>query len=377
MGEGKARSGPGRGLPFFLVMLSLGVPAFASSLNIEDEVGSFLPEFRNAPVIAERPVFGPEGKKVAGLRLLAIPGRHLEMVYGECGTNRVPLLLGTGGRFLTDSTARAEDFARRIIDTRFGDSGQIGQAILIRGGPFSYLARIDYSQKGKPLGNLLFDLSTQRILVGNLQSKDQFGRNGPHEQGPQMEPQAPRKLKSLTSVPIYPLFFSDRATCLAMILGYWAANGYPELMGMGGANKGKGGDPLREWIRGIDLIGRGCPECQSVEKTVEVVSSWSGLPLAVQLIRGEAWKDGQPSFQMIQRLIEHENQPFLLVDAAGVSPRYAVGIGYLVGGGFSFVACLLPGPQDLKSVWNPVFLNWEKDFQNLHFYRISPAIRNG
>jgi len=361
----------------FLGILTLGTPALASSLNIEQEVGSFLPEFKDASVIAERAVFGWEGEKVAGLRLLAIQGRYLEIVYGEYGTNRVPLLLGTGGRFLTDSTTRAEDFAKRIIDTRFGDFGQIGETILIRGGPFSYLARIDYSKKGKPLGNLLFDLSTQKILVGNLPTKEQSGRNGPCEQGPPTEAQAPRKLKSLTSVPVYPLFFSDRATCLAMILGYWAANGYPELMGVGASSKGREGDHLREWIRGIDLIGRGCPECQSIERTVEVVSSWSGIPLAVRLIPGEAWKDGRPSFQMIQRLIDRENQPFLVEDAARVSPRYGVGVGYLVAGGCSFVACQLPGPQDLKSVWNPVFINWEKDFQNLNFYRISPASRNG
>jgi hypothetical protein len=247
--------------------------------------------------------------------------------------------------------------------------------MLIRGGPFSYLARIDYSQKGKPLGNLLFDLSTQKIVVGNLQSKKQSGR--PYEPGPPTEPQGPRKLKTLTSIPVYPLFFSDRATCLAMVLGYWAANGYPELMKIRASSKEREGDALREWIRGIDLIGRGCPECQPVEKTVEVISSWSGIPLAVEVNRGEAWKNGQSSFRRIQRLIDLGNQPFLVEDAAGVSPRYGVGMGYLVAGGCSFVACLLPGPQDLKSVWNPVFINWEKDFQNLNFYRISPASRNG
>lgn len=373
----KTRGGTGRGLIFFFVMLSVGVPAFASGPDIGDEVGSFLPEFTNALVIAERPVFGQEGKKVAGLRLLASQGRHLEIVYGESGAGRVPLLLGTGGRFLTDSTARAEDFAKRIIHTRFGDSGQIGRTLLIRGGPFSYLARIDYSQKGKPLGNLLFDLSTQKILVGNPQSKEQSAGNRLYEPGAPTEPQVPRKLKTLTSVPVYPLFFSDRATCLAMILGYWAANGYPELMGIGTAGKDKGGDPLKEWIRGIDLVGRGCSECQSIEKTVELISTWSGRPLAVRLIRAEAGSDGRPSFQVIQRLIDDENQPFLLVDAACQAPRYAVGVGYLVAGGWSFVACLMPVAEDVTSVWKPVFINWGNDFQSLQFYQISPSRRNG
>jgi hypothetical protein len=366
----------GWGLIFFFVMLSVGVPAFASGLYPEDGVGSFLPEFRNAPVIGERPVFGQEGKKVAGLRLLTIQGRHLEIVYGEFGASRVPLLLGTGGRFLTDSTARAEDFAKRIIQTRFGDSGQIGRTILVRGGSFSYWARIDYSQKGKPLGNLLFDLSTQKILVANPQSKEQSARDRPYEPGPPTEPQVPRKLKTLTSVPFYPLFFSDRATCLAMILGYWAANGYPELMGIGASSKDKEGDPIRQWIRGIDLIGRGCSECQSIGKTVELISTWSRRPLAVKLIRGDAASDGWPSFQVIQGLID-ENQPFLLVDTSCEPPRYAVGVGYLVAGRHSFVACLMPAAEDVMSVWKPVFINWENDFQSLQFYQISPSRRNG
>jgi hypothetical protein len=374
-GKGRAKNG-WRWILFFGI-LSLGAPALASRINIEKEVGSFLPEFKNASVVGERAVFGWGGEKVAGLRLLAYRGRHLEIVYSESGASRVPLLLGVEGRFLTDSVARVEDSARRIIHTRFGDSGRIGQTRLIRRGPLSYWARIDYSQNGKPLGNLLLDLPTQKIQVGRTQPKEHLGRNKSRREGIPADPGAPRKIKILPSVPCYPLFFSDRATCLAMILGYWAAKGYPELMGMGGANKGRGDDLLREWIRGIDLIGRDCPECQSVEKTIEVLSSWSGLPLAVRLIRGEAWKDGQPSFQMIQRLIEQENQPFLVVDAAGVSPHFGVGMGYLVAGGCSFVACLVPGPPDLKSVWNPVFINWEKDFQDLNFYRISPASRNG
>jgi hypothetical protein len=346
-------------------------------MNIENEVGSFLPEFKNAPVIAERDVFGWQGEKVAGLRLLANRGRHLEIVFSESEASRVPLLLGTEGCFLTDSIARAEDSVRRIIHTRFGDSGRIGQTQLIRRGPFSFFVRIDYSRNGKPLGNVLLDLSTQKIQVGDFQPKEQLSRKRSYGERIPSDSGAPRKMKILRSVPCYSLFFSDRATCLAMVLSFWAARGYPELMGLEAANKGRGDDLLREWIRGIDLIGRGCPECQSVEKTVEVVSSWSGIPMAVKLIRGEAWKDGQPSFQMIQRLIDQENQPFLVVDAAGIPPRYGVGVGYLVAGGCSFVACLLPGPQDLKSLWNPVFINWEKDFQNLHFYRISPASRNG
>lgn len=375
--ENKARGVRERALIFLFVMVSVGSPTFASTLNTEEEVGSFLPEFRNAPVIGERPVLGQEGKKVAGLRLLSIQGRHLEIVYGEFGASRVPLLLGTGGRFLTDSIARAEDFAKRIIQTRFGDSGQIGRAILIRGGPFSYLARIDYSRKGKPLGGLLFDLSTQKVLVENSQSKEQSACNRPYDPGTPTELRVPRKLRTLTSVPVYPLYFSDRATCLAMILGYWAANGYPELMGIWSSSRDKEGDPPREWIRGIDLIGRGCSECQSIDKTVELISTWSRCPLAVRLIQGGAWSDGRASFQMIQRLIDDENQPFLLVDTACKPPRYAVGVGYLVAGGHSFVACLMPVAEDVTSFWKPAFINWESDFRNLRIFQISPSRRNG
>ncbi len=373
----KARDKEGWRWILFFGILSLGAPALASSMNVEKEVESFLPEFKNASVIAERAVFGWEGEKVAALRLLACGGRYLEIIYNESGAGRVLLLLGMDGRFLTDSIARAEDSARRIIHTRFGDSGRIGESRLIRGGPLSYLASIDYSRNGKILGNLLLDLTTQKSQIRNFQPKEQLGRIRSCGKEIPADSVAPPKMKILPSVPLYSLFYSDRATCLAMVLSFWAARGYPELMGIEAASRGRGDDTLREWIREIDLIGRGCPECQSVEKTVEVLSSWSGIPLTVRLIGGEAWKDGQPSFQMIQRLIDRENQPFLVEDAAGGSPRYGVGVGYLVAGGCPFVACQLPGPQDLKSVWNPVFINWEKDFQNLHFYRISPASRNG
>lgn len=375
MAGGKAGGKIGWRLFLFFGMLSLGAPAFAFSVDIEKEVGSLLPEFKNASVIGERAVFGWEGEKVGSLRLLANRGRHLEIIFSEFEA-RVPLLLGAGGCFLTDSIARAEDSARRIIDTRFGDSGRIGQTQLIRRGPLSYFARIDYSRIGRPLGNLLLDLSTQKIQVEKTQPKEQPGRSGSCGEGIPADSRGPLKMKILPSVPCYPLFFSDRATCLAMILGYWAAKGYPELMGMGAANKGRGSDPLREWIRGIDLIGRGCPECQSMEKTVDVLSSWSGLPLAVRLIRGEPRKDGQPSFGMIRRLID-EDQPFLLVDASCDPPHYAVGTGYLAGRGQIFVACLLPAPEDSKSLWRPALINWERGFPNLQFFQISPPGENG
>jgi len=353
------------------------MPAPGFSLGIQEEVGLYFPEFRKAPMIAERPVFGTDGRELGRLALLMnTQKQYLEAIYLEGKGACVPLLFWRGRPFLRDALAKSEESARIMTNTRLGQEGRIDPALLVRGGPLHYWARIGYSRNEKPVGSFLFDLMSQKVEPTDwLWDEPSDGKRRLEARLPEIEKEA-RKVKLLASVPDYSLYLSDRATCLGMMLGYWANQRHSEWIQTRASENDRKGNtgnpPPRDWIKEIDLLGKGCFDCQSIEKTVELFSQSRGLPVTVRAFDGKALEGSRSSFRMIQDLVDRESYPFLLEDKASRPFRYAVGIGYLVAGGWPFVACLIPSAESIGGPWQEAFLNWEFDFEHFRIFQMMP-----
>ena len=322
-----------------------------------------------------KPVYDADGERIGYWGSCLWQGEKLELIW--VGENNVLVALGAGGQLLEKSLAESRTLAQKIISLRFNEKTRIDDISLVYLGPLHYFFRIAYSRGEQRFDDLLVEATSGKIVNLPLSSvrREKAGSFFLQKENTQSDDSAVEEFEVVSGVVSYPYYISDKSTCLAMIMSWWARRGFPSL------EKLFVSDPTREYyigkqftqelIREVDIIGKGCG-CKELQTVVEIFGSARGCFLEVSRYSTLGQGESLLNYSLIKKLIREEKQPFLTEIASQGITRYGVGIGFFQWGEERFVLSLLPEVGEDKVSWRLYFFRWQTGYDEFRLYRICP-----
>lgn len=361
------------GLVFFCLLIFSPLRAFClGDFEIYD-FSELLSRPETIPPKDRKPVYGPYGDRIGYWGSIFWQGEKLELIWTE--QKKFLIALGAGGQLLEKSLAESRALAQRVISSRFGGQTQIDDISMVYLGPLHYFFRIAYSCEETRFDDLLIEVTSGKIV--NLRfSSDRGEANRFFLQKENTKPDGStiEEFEVVGGVVSYPYYISDKSTCLAMIMSWWARRGFSTLERLfisdSSTQHYTGEHFVEELIREIDIIGKRC--CSELQAMVEIFGSARGCLLEVTRYSTLSEGESLLSFSLIKNLIRGEKQPFLIEIISQGITRYAVGIGFLQWGEERYIVSLLPKVGEEKAGWRLYFFRWQTGYNEFSLYRICP-----
>lgn len=362
------------GLVFFCFLIFSSLRAFSlDDFEIYD-FSQLLSRPERIPPKDRKPVYGPCRKRIGYWGSIFWQGEKLELIWTE--QKNFLIALGAVGQLLEKSLAESRALAQRVISSRFGGETQIDDISLVYLGPLHYFFRIDYSCGEKRFDDLLIEVTSGKIVNLRFSSdREEAGDFFLQKENTKRDGSTIEEFEVVGGVVSYPYYISDKSTCLAMIMSWWARRGFSALERLFVSDSNTqhytGEHFAEELIREIDIVGTGC-RCSELQTVVEIFGSARGCFLEVTRYSTLGEGGSLLSFSLIKKLIRGEKQPFLIEIISQGITRYAVGIGFLQWGEERYIVSLLPEVGEEKASWRLYFFRWQAGYDEFNLYRICP-----
>ncbi len=363
------------GLVFFCFLILFPLRAFSLNEFRTYDLSQLLCCLERVAPEDKKPVYNADGERIGYWGSCLWQGEKLELI--RVGENNTLLALGAGGQFLEKSLAESRTLAQRMISLRFGEKAQIDDTSLVYLGPLHYFFRIAYSCGEQRFDDLLVEVTSGKIVNLPFSSgeREKAGSFFLQKENAQLDDSAIEEFEVVSGVVSYPYYISDKSTCLAMIMSWWARRGFPSLEKLfvfdSTTEYYVGEQFTQELIREVDIIGKGCG-CDELQTVVEIFGSARGCFLEVSRYSTLGQEESLLNYSLIKKLIREEKHPFLTeITSQGIT-RYAVGIGFFQWGEERFILSLLPEVGEDKVSWRFYFFRWQTGYDEFKLYRIYP-----
>jgi len=221
-----------------------------------------------------------------------------------------------------------------------GTAKTLGGPKFTHDGLFSYNLCFQYLDKatGKAEGDVAVDALTGRLSLPGGKLGAAIG----------VPARPPKGKSSVLSVPRYGMRMSLRATALAMLFGYWADHGFPEV------GKKQTKDGLQTEAQYIEEFSRACGAC-SERTATELFITGRGMMAKIETLRVS---DEHPSKDLADKVIAEldAGRPmFVRVTTANVN-HYFIICGYVEANGTTFLVAKVPFPEGSADGWGGYYV---------------------
>jgi len=344
---------------FFLIILVDGVCSAASVFSQDlSQVFQDLPFLigQKEPVLKERLIYDLKGSLVGSYFSLK------NTKWGEgflvIKKGKEPIVLSFGVLdFISHNLDNCNSIVKLAIKKRYNKDVLLFDNTLGYASPFFYFIR--YSFKSDNIPEVIMDLVTHRVVYPDSSSTERKFLL-PEEKNSLEE----ANFQIIKYVPKYKLYVSERATCIAMIMGYWSKKGFPQLYKFSSGMEEK----PEKLIEELGRFEKGCSKC-GVETALYLFASSRGYKMEVdRYIKDPFQGNSLFTFQHIKDWVK-KGEPFLIESSVAGIKKYAVGIGYADTPQGKFVVCSLPFSSLADFQNNLVFFKWRLGTVKVYHFR--------